>query len=151
MIDWYMLLAPLVVLPIVLLFGFVGCAEGSTIEDPLFGTARTLKLNFHIVKSNPAVTKITAKFTFHPSGGVDKVFTPAPVPINSLQDDVSDTLDPVKVDNGGKPFTCSCQVDVEPAELMPQQFTSAPETADSVTFHLYADVGSKSFDLWSEN
>ena len=152
MIDWHVLLAPLVVLPVVLLFVFVGCkATESANPDPLFGTARQLRLNFNIQQSSPAITGIAATFKVHPSGGVEHTFPPIPSdPLDSSQNDVSGTLK-MEFDNDGDPFSCTCQVDVLPAGLVPQQFASAPEATGSVTFQFHADVNNKSFSLFVQN
>jgi hypothetical protein len=61
MIDWYMLLAPLVVLPIVMLFGFVGCSlEQHGEADP---TTITLFLVDPPKTYWPAAHKVTFSVT----------------------------------------------------------------------------------------
>jgi hypothetical protein len=67
MIDWYMLLAPLVALPIVLLFAFVGTpcvAAGTSLDDPefLFDGQGTVGLEFTIPKKNPKLNAIRCAF-----------------------------------------------------------------------------------------
>jgi hypothetical protein len=61
MIDWYMLLAPLVVLPIIQLFAFVGCdLEDYGTADPL---TVTLWVDEPIKDSWPAAAKVTFNMT----------------------------------------------------------------------------------------
>jgi hypothetical protein len=65
MIEWYMLLTPLLLLPIILLFAFVGCAEGD-LSAGLFGAApatRTIRLKYDIPKKSPTIIEIKSTFT----------------------------------------------------------------------------------------
>ena len=52
MLDWFVLLTPLILLPIVILFVFVGCAQILDIDEVQYSNGPGLKLNYFDVPSN---------------------------------------------------------------------------------------------------
>jgi hypothetical protein len=157
-IDWYMLLAPLVVLPIILLFVFVGCPATEPAVDPYYDLfPPSLRLRFDITKSTPEIMGITAIFTLLPSGGVSHSFPPinsGPLkwsPDASGIDHALGTLETPQFDTTGEPFTCTCRVDVDvDPPIPPFGPEPAPETTHTVTFRFEADPNTNTFSLGVE-
>jgi hypothetical protein len=116
MIDWYMLLlAPLVALPIVLLFAFVGfpCAEGSSPDNDAslidWGSNRTLELSYTIPKKNPLLTGMEVTFMVtgqQPPITKSKIFTWA----STTESSESFPVPPVKFIMGKAPVDCTCTI-----------------------------------------
>ena len=69
MIDWYVLLIPLVLAPIALMFVFVGCdLETAGLAGPIVTTTRRVFLKYENIptKTNP-ILEIAASYSFLPS------------------------------------------------------------------------------------
>ena len=152
MSDWYMLLAPLVALPIILLFAFVGCQPATGPSDPGFGLfgppEPKAKLIFNIFKADPLITNFTCTFSMSPS------FFPHPLPSPSFtswtEKDVETGALELTYDAADQPVQCRCEVEIfrvgQGSELL-GPVTSLEQTAEDFVFRL--DVPGSG--LWFQN
>jgi|SRR5215813_4082210 len=109
MIDWYILLAPLVVLPIILLFAFVGC-----VPPPLEAVVTTFKLGYDLKKqdshggiANSDIVEIEVTFTApqFPLASTKKEVT-------WMGDNATDTFEGSVSHGGEGGIDCTCHVDL---------------------------------------
>jgi hypothetical protein len=114
MIDWYMLLAPLVALPIVLLFAFVGTpcvAAGTSLDDPefLFDGQGNVGLEFlNIPQKNPKLNAIRCAFT---TPGHDPIIPPE-LTLTWSKPFEQGLFEPIHFDLPPKPRDWTCLVEL---------------------------------------
>lgn len=169
--NWFVLLIPLALLPIVLLFVFVGCSLDTTPTGagPSINV-RQLSLEYEVPKIGPTpITQIDASFTVW-SGKVPATVFPSTPQLVTFDSNglAQGVLSPVSVElfDAGEPIWCRCQATVSAAVsgqapkviATPDAQTPLPTKDDVLTFTLTyngwasdQDYNAASFNLYFEN